>query len=100
VVAPGETVADILLDHDINLYTLQAANPSVDLSRLTAGQTLCIPSASLACPTRPTYVLQTHETLESTALRLNASLSALLHANPCLAPSDFQAGACIYIPAD
>ncbi len=47
-----------------------------------------------------TYTLQTDETLESVALRLNASLSALLHANPCLAPGDFKAGACIWIPGD
>ena len=26
--------------------------------------------------------------------------SALLHANPCLAPGDFRAGVCIYIPED
>lgn len=97
-VAAGETVADILLSANINLHTLQTANPTVDLSRLTAGQVLCIPDTNQPCAVRPTYTLQTNETLESTALRLNASLSALLHANPCLAPSDFRAGACIYIP--
>ena len=34
------------------------------------------------------------------ALLLNVSLSALLRANPCLAPSDFKQGACINIPED
>ena len=50
------------------------------------------------CPAARTYTLQRDETLESTALRLNTSLAALLRANPCLAPSEFTAGRCIYIP--
>ena len=93
-VTAGETAADILLRAGVNLYSLQQANPDVDLTRLTAGQVLCVPDKSLPCPTPVTY------TLESVALRLNASLSALLHANPCLAPGDFRAGACINIPED
>ncbi|MBR3764997.1 MAG: LysM peptidoglycan-binding domain-containing protein [Clostridia bacterium] len=99
-VQPGETAADVLLRANLNLHTLQAANPDADLTSLTEGQVLCVPEESIPCPVRPTYILQTDETLESAALRLNASLSALLHANPCLAPGDFKAGVCIYIPED
>ena len=99
-VQSGETTADLLLRAGINLHTLQTANPNTDLSRLNAGQVLCVPRERLPCPTPRTYTLQTEETLESAALRLNASLSALLHANPCLAPGDFRAGVCIYIPED
>lgn len=99
-VQPGETAADVLLRANLNLHTLQTANPGADLSSLTAGQVLCVPEESLPCPVRPTYTLQTDETLESAALRLNASLSALLHANPCLAPGDFRAGVCIFVPED
>ncbi len=99
-VANGETAADLLLGANINLYSLQAANPEADLSQLTPGQVLCIPTESQPCPLAATYTLQTDETLESVALRLNASLSALLHANPCLAPGDFRAGQCITVPED
>ena len=97
-VAAGETAADILLRAGVNLYTLQQANPDTDLTRLSAGQVLCVPDESLPCPSPATYTMMTDETLESVALRLNASLSALLHANPCLAPGDFRAGVCINIP--
>ena len=99
-VVAGETAADILLRAGVNLYTLQQANPDTDLTRLTTGQVLCVPDESLPCPTPATYTLMTDETLESVALRLNASLSALLHANPCLAPGDFRAGVCINIPEE
>ena len=99
-VSEGETAADIQLRRNLNLRTLQSANPSVDLTRLHAGQTLCIPENNVPCPVQLTYTLTTDDTLESVALRLNASLSALLRANPCLAPGDFVAGACIYIPED
>lgn len=100
VVAQGETAADIQLRANINLQTLQSANPSVDLTSLTAGQTLCVPDTNVPCPVPATYTLLTDDTLESVALRLNASLGALLRANPCLAPGDFRAGACIFIPED
>lgn len=99
-VTDGETAADVLLRANVNLYSLQQANPDTDLTHLTAGQVICVPDRSLPCPTPATYTLQTDETLESVALRLNASLSALLHANPCLAPGDFRPGVCISIPED
>ena len=98
ILQPGETVADVQLKADINRYTLQSANPSADLDSLTEGQVLCVPSVNRACPAARTYTLQQEDTIESVALRLNTSLSALLRANPCLAPSDFTAGRCIYIP--
>lgn len=97
-VAPGETVADVQLRANVNRYTLQTANPSADLDTLQAGQVLCVPTESTACPTATTYVLQAEDTLESIALRMNTSLAALLRANPCLAPSDFIAGRCITLP--
>ena len=97
-VRSGETAADIQLRHDVNRYSLQQANPAADLDSLTEGQVLCIPAENAACPQERTYTLQTEDTIESTALRLNTSLAALLRANPCLAPSDFTAGRRILIP--
>lgn len=97
-VVEGETAADIQLDAGLSLHTLQSANPTADLDRLTAGQVLCIPDKNVPCPTVTTYVLQAGETLESVALRLNLSLGALLRANPCLAPADFTEGMCVSVP--
>lgn len=97
-VLPGETAADIQLRHNVNRYTLEQANPNADLDSLMEGQVLCVPSVNAACPQPATYTLQREDTIESTALRLNTSLAALLRANPCLAPSDFTAGQCILIP--
>ncbi len=97
-ISPGETIADVQLRANINRYTLQNANPAADLDSLTPGQILCVPEQSIACPAAQTYTLQAEDTLESTALRLNTSLAALLRANPCLAPGDFTAGRCISIP--
>ena len=94
----GETAADLQLRSNINRYTLQQANPAADLDHLRTGQVLCVPSANQACPVASTYTLQAEDTLESVALRLNVSLSALLRANPCIAPSDFVPGLCITVP--
>ena len=94
----GETAADVQLRANLNRYTLQQANPNADLDSLRTGQVLCVPSANSACPAASTYTLQAEDTLESVALRLNVSLSALLRANPCLAPSEFVPGMCITVP--
>ena len=98
VVRQGETAADVQLRADLNRYTLQSANPALDLDSLSAGQVLCVPATNTPCPVSSTYTLQPEDTLESVALRLNTSLAALLRQNPCLAPSDFTAGRCISIP--
>lgn len=95
----GETAADVQLKKDVNRHTLETANPDVNLDALQAGQVLCVPE-NQACPPGNTYTLDKDETMETAALLLNVSLSALLRANPCLAPSDFKQGACINIPED
>ena len=97
-VSQGETITDVQLRANLNRYTLQTANPAADLDRLQTGQVLCVPEHSTACPVPQTYTLQAEDTLESTALRLNTSLAALLRANPCLAPGDFIPGRCISVP--
>lgn len=97
-VSEGETAADIQLDTNLSLNTLQTANPDVRLDRLAAGDVLCIPEENVPCPMASTYSIQAGETLESVALRLNVSLGALLRANPCLAPSDFAEGMCVIVP--
>ncbi len=97
-VRQGESIADVQLRANVNRYTLQTANPSANLDALESGQVLCVPTENAACPAQATYVLQQDDTLESVALLLNTSLAALLRANPCLAPSDFTAGRCIWTP--
>ena len=97
-VSAGETAADIQLDTGLSYNTLQAANPGVPLDALAAGDVLCIPPENIPCPGATTYLIQPGEGLEAVALRLNASLGALLRANPCLAPADFAEGVCITLP--
>ncbi len=97
-VGQGETVADVQLRANINRYTLEKANPAADLDSLQAGQVLCVPTENAPCPVPATYLLQAEDTIDSVALRLNVSLSSLLRANPCLAPSDFVPGVYIHVP--
>lgn len=97
-VSEGETAADIQLDTGLSFNTLQSANPTVSLDQLAAGEVLCIPRNNIPCPMATTYHIQAGETLESVALKLNASLGALLRANPCLAPADFAEGVCVVVP--
>lgn len=76
-VLQGETAADVQLKKDVNRHTLETANPDVNLDALQAGQVLCVPE-NQACPPGNTYTLDKDETMETTALLLNVSLSALL----------------------
>ena len=97
VVQAGETVADIQMSADVNLHTLETANPGYDFTTLAAGDELCIPDANIPCDVPTTYTLRTDDTLESVALRHNLSVGALLRANPCLAPGDFVAGVTVLL---
>lgn len=80
-VLQGETAADVQLKKDVNRHTLETANPDVNLDALQAGQVLCVPE-NQACPPGNTYTLDKDETMETTALLLNVSLSALGWAIP------------------
>ena len=101
-VTQGQAVADILVLYNVSYSALSAANPNVNLSNLTVGQTLCVPpsgsrgvcSVSGIAP----YVMQRGDTLSSIATAYNTSVSALLMANPNLTPTDFVTGRIICLP--
>ncbi len=97
-VQSGQTVADIQLRNLVSRNTLRTANPTVDLDQLTAGQVLCVPKENIPCPIPSTYTLAEGETLESVAIRYNLPVAAILRANPCLAPQDFEEGVTVILP--
>lgn len=94
----GETLTDVQVARGLTWHTLEQANPTADLTQVKEGETLCVPEENIPCETVHTVRLMTEDTLEGLALRYNVSVGALLRANPCLAPADFVAGACIALP--
>ena len=98
VVQLDQTAEELQLKYGLSRYTLQQANPTVDLAMISAGDTLCIPEENVPCPVPQTYTLKADDTIETAAMALRVPVAALLRANPCLAPSDFAAGACIFVP--
>lgn len=98
VIREGETVADVQLARGLTWHTLESANPSADLTQLSAGQEICVPQENVPCELPRTITLGAEDTLESIALKYNLSMGALLRANPCLAPADFVQGECIVLP--
>ena len=98
VVQEGQTVADLQLEYDRSFHTLEAANPTLDLDDLKAGQTVCVPPVNLPCALPASVVLGESETLESLSVRFNLPVATLLRANPCLAPDDFSQGVTVKLP--
>lgn len=52
-IQPGDTFYALAVRFGVSLSALLAANPGVDPSRLTVGQTICIPSSA---PPTPTFI--------------------------------------------
>ena len=98
VVQEGQTVADLQLEYDRSFHTLEAANPTLYLDDLKAGQTVCVPPVNLPCALPASVVLGEGETLESLSVRFNLPVATLLRANPCLAPDDFSQGVTVKLP--
>ena len=98
VVQEGQTVADLQLEYDRSFHTLEAANPTLDLDDLKAGQTVCVPPVNLPCALPASVVLGEGETLESLSVRFNLPVATLLRANPCLAPDDLSQGVTVKLP--
>ena len=98
VVQLDQTAEELQLKYGLSRYTLQQANPTVDLALIAAGDTLCIPEENVPCPVPQTYTLRADDTIETAAMALRVPVSALLRANPCLAPGDFSGGVTIRVP--
>ncbi|MBE5778747.1 MAG: LysM peptidoglycan-binding domain-containing protein [Clostridiales bacterium] len=95
----GQTVEDIQLRNLLSRHTLETANPGVNLDVLKAGQVLCVPTENVPCTIPNSYTLGRGETLEAVAVKFNLPVGSLLRANPCLAPQDFEEGACVVLPS-
>ena len=98
VVQANETAADIQIQHNKSLHTLEAANPTLDFENLQAGDTVCVPNVNLPCALPGSVVMAAGDTLESLASRYRLSVGQLLRANPCLAPDDFVQGTTVKLP--
>lgn len=98
VVTQGETAADIQLSANKSLHTLEAANPTLDLENLKAGDVVCVPNVNLPCALPGSVVMAAGDTLESLAGKYRLSVAQLLRANPCLAPDDFTEGTTVKLP--
>ncbi len=96
VLQQGQTVSDLQLQYDLSYHTLDKAND--DLEDIQAGERVCIPAFNVPCPLDEKIVLQENQSLESIAITYDLPISALLKANPCLAPSDFFEGVTVKLP--
>lgn len=98
MVKENETAADIQIQHNKSLHTLEAANPALDLENLKAGDTVCVPNVNLPCALPGSIVMTAGDTLESLAAKYRLSVGQILRANPCLAPDDFVQGTTVKLP--
>ena len=98
VVQEGQTAGDLQLRYGLSYYTLRTANPDKDIEALKGGDVVCVPERNTACPLPAFVTLKAGETLASAAAAYGLTVSALLRANPCLAPKDFCEGAQIRLP--
>ena len=92
---------DYLITYNISYSALAAANPSVDLDRLTPGRQLCIPpvgSRGSCAEDVGTLELPRDITLASLAEQLRTTMAQLLRLNPTYTPTDFTAGRIICVP--
>jgi LysM repeat protein len=98
----GQTVVDILALYNVSYAALAAANPAVSLGQLGTGQALCIPPTGSRgiCGVNgiAPHVIQKDETLTTIADLYKTTVSAILMANPNLAPADFVTGRIICLP--
>ena len=99
IVQSGDTMFTIAQRFGVSLQALLAANPQIpDPSRLTPGQTVCVPEIS--CPINTfSYTVQQGDTMFSIAQHFGVSLNALLAANPQVTnPNQLYPGQNVCVP--
>jgi len=107
VVQPGDTLFRIALRHGVSVDAIVAANNLPSRSKVYAGQTLIIPTTSVAAqpaapaaplPTSSVHIVAPGETLNMIARRYGVTLSALLDANNIPDPNRLLVGQRVVIP--
>lgn len=97
----GQTFTDLLLENDVSYQAMLAANPTINIGRITPGTRYCAPPAGSRRVCRAgsaSYVLGIGEDLNTLFETQGYSRAELLFLNPELAPSDFAPGRVICIP--
>jgi LysM repeat protein len=97
----GDTFFTIARRFELSVDALLKANPDVDPDNLRVGQVICLPGVpepEPECPGGTLYTIRAGDTLFSIARRYNASIDAILRANPGLDPDNLRVGQIICIP--
>ncbi len=110
VVAPGENLFRIALQHGITVEALAAANGITDPTRIYVGQVLVVPGPAQSQPAQPAanpvpasaapvyYTVQPGETLNIIAQKFGISWRDLATANSIVNPNHITAGQQLVIP--
>lgn len=96
----GETVYGIAKQYNVSTEEIYAANPGTEYG-IKEGAELIIPTRRTA--DKDGYIkhkIQADETLYGTAKRYNTSISQILHDNPGVSDTNFQAGKIIRVLPD
>jgi len=92
----GWDIGNVLIRYGVSYQALAQANPDIHLEGLHSGVQLCIPPPGQ--PSRcqsdhgVSYMMRSHDTMDSVMRRFQITAAQLLCANPSMAPQDFVAG--------
>jgi LysM repeat protein len=101
-VKKDEDIYQIVQQLRIPLEAVQAANPTVNLQSLAAGDTLCLPMQQNfpACSNGKFYFIQVGDSFYRLSQYFFLPLEQLLQANPNTDPNNLQIGQAVCIPTD
>ncbi len=99
-VREGQSIVDILLEGNVSLNAVQAANPRLRFGQQRVGEWVRLPPGGTrgSCGSGTPYEIAEQMSLPELANRLGMSVGALLRANAHLLPSDFTVGQVICLP--
>ena len=104
-VKAGDTFASIARAQGVTAGELAELNPYVDVSRITAGQLLCVPDnvedkRRVCLPGYTAGTVQAGETYADLLRRYNISYQAFRLSNPNLSPTSLAAGQRYCVPPE
>ena len=94
----GDTAQQVAYDNGTTVQALQVLNPDVNVTTLTVGSEICLPSQIYTCISGRDYIVRAGDTFDTIAERLGITAFEIAERNPGVSSNNLTIGQVLCVP--